>query len=274
MLNKIKRCILQLSQAEAQVANWILNHPSEAIHSSLATVAAAAGTSEPTVIRFCRSIGPKGFREMKLRLAETLSRPASYMHRDVKPDDSISDAVIKVMDRSIQAMIDIRSQTSSMPFEDALDAMSGARQLVFGGLGASGHVSRDACQKFFRLGIPCSFATDAPTIVQTAAILGSNDVMIITSHSGAWPDVVRATTIATENDAFVIALTNPASPLAAAASLVFECESHEDTSVYTPMSSRLGQLALLDTLQVALALRIGLTADTSLRRCKEALTTI
>ncbi|RLA42766.1 MAG: transcriptional regulator [Gammaproteobacteria bacterium] len=271
MLNKIKRHKPHLSPAEQNVADWILDHPSEAIHSSLATVASAAGTSEPTVIRFCRSIGPSGFREMKLRLAETLSRPTSYMHRDVNPDDSVNDAVTKVMDRTIQAMIEIRSQTSSMPFEQALGAMTSARQLVFVGLGASGHVSRDACQKFFRLGIPCSFATDTPIIVQTAAVLGTDDVMVVTSHTGNWPDVVRAVNTATENGAFVIALTDPRSSLAAAASLVFECQSHEDTSIYTPMSSRLAHLALLDALQVVLALKMGQTAETNLQKSKRAL---
>ncbi|MEM7279758.1 MAG: transcriptional regulator, partial [Pseudomonadota bacterium] len=51
------------------------------------------------------------------------------------------------------------------------------------------------------------------------------------------------------------------------------CEGVEDSSVYTPMSSRLAQLALLDALQVALALRLGEPAAERLQRSKDALQT-
>jgi RpiR family carbohydrate utilization transcriptional regulator len=271
MFSRIQRIRQELSPAEQAVADWVLSHPGRAKDSTLAGVAAAAGTSEPTVIRFCRSLGLSGFRELRLRLAETLSRPTSYLHKGVAADDSVDEVVAKVLDHSIQAMIEVRANAASMPFDEALVAMMSARQLVFAGLGASGIVSRDACQKFFRLGIPCSVAVDTPAILQTAAIVDERDVLIITSHTGAWPDVARAATIAVGNGATVIAMTEPGSLLAKNASLVFECHTPEDTNVYTPMSSRLAHLALFDALQVALALKLGESADVMLRRSKEAL---
>jgi RpiR family carbohydrate utilization transcriptional regulator len=94
------------------------------------------------------------------------------------------------------------------------------------------------------------------------------------SHLGAWPELDRAAATARHNGATVIALTNPASPLARNASLVFGSEPHEDTSVYTPMSSRLAQLALLDALYVAFALSLGEVAADKLRRSKDALQTV
>jgi RpiR family carbohydrate utilization transcriptional regulator len=51
----------------------------------------------------------------------------------------------------------------------------------------------------------------------------------------------------------------------------FSCDRLEDTSVYTPMSSRLAQLALLDVLYVAYALALGEKASDNLRRSKDAL---
>jgi RpiR family carbohydrate utilization transcriptional regulator len=69
----------------------------------------------------------------------------------------------------------------------------------------------------------------------------------------------------------VIALTNPDSNIAAEAGLLFPCKVIEDTSVYTPMSSRLAQLALLDAIHVALALAQGETARENLRRSKDVL---
>tara|TARA_R110002096_G_scaffold86020_5_gene198339 strand:+ start:3797 stop:4627 length:831 start_codon:yes stop_codon:yes gene_type:complete len=271
MLTEISASLPDLSRAEKRVAEWILEHPKTATGATLAEVARASGTSEPTVLRFCRRVGIAGFRELGIRLTEALSNPLSYVHRDVGPDDSTSDAVIKVMDASIQSLIDMRANLSAMPIDRAVDAMLGARQIAFAGLGASGHVARDACHKFFRLGIPCTTLRDTPMILQFAAIAQPQDVMVLLSHSGRWNEFAKAAELAKSRGATVIAITNPASVLARSAGLLFPCELVEDTSVYTPMSSRLAQLALLDAILVALALASGEQAAERLRVSKDAL---
>jgi len=271
MLSRIEQQSSNLSRAEQRVARWVLDHPKQAARATLAEVARQCGTSEPTVIRFCRHVGLGGFRDFTIRLTETLSRPVSNVHTNVSAEDTASDAVTKVLDASIRSLIDMRSQLSAMPIEDAVTAMVPARQLAFAGLGASGHVAHDSCNKFFRLGIPCTALTDPPSILQFAAIAEADDVLVIASHSGHWPELVRASEIARNRGATVITLTDPRSRLAAASSIIFECTAREDSSVYTPMSSRLAHLALLDALQVALALAMGSTAVERLRRSKNAL---
>jgi len=271
MLDTISNALPDLSPSEQRVARWILEHPKAAAGATLARLAHDCKTSEPTVLRFCRRVGLRGFRDLAIRLTEALSNPVSYVHRDVSPDDSTSDAVLKVMDASIQSLIDMRSQLSSMPVDETVAAMLTARQIAFAGLGASGHVATDACHKFFRLGVPCTSLCDTPMILQFAAIAEPDDVLVLLSHTGRWPDFVRATRLARDRGATVIALTNPESEVAGEVDLLFPCQLIEDTSVYTPMSSRLAQLALLDAVHVALALAKGEPATETLRRSKEAL---
>lgn len=271
MLVQIKAVTPDLSRAEQRVARWVVEHPRQASRSTLAGIAMACGVSEPTVIRFCRHIGLGGFREFTIRLTEDLSRPVSNVHNAVSADDKAPDAVTKVMDASIQSLIDMRSILSSLPVEAALKAMTTARQLAFAGLGASGHVAADACQKFFRLGTPCTALTNTPDILQFAGVSEPGDVIIIISHGGRWPELARAAELATDRGATAIALTDQGSKLASVATIVFPCEGVEDPSVYTPMSSRLAHLALLDALQVALALVIGETAVDKLRQSRQAL---
>lgn len=271
MLKRIEELMPDLSPTQQQVARWLLAHPKQAASATLAEVSRQTGASEPTVIRFCRHIGLSGFRELAIRLTEALSQPATYVHRAVSADDATSDAVAKVMDSSIQSLIELRSQMSAMPTDAAVDVMKNARQLAFAGLGASGHVADDACHKFFRLGIPCSTLTNVPKILQFAAIAQAGDVMIITSHTGRWSELARAARLARDCGAVVIAVTDPASSLANEADILFPFVTFEDTSVYTPMSSRLAQLALLDALHVALALALGDAAVGMLRRSKTAI---
>lgn len=271
MLGKIQQQTPDLSRAEQRVARWVMAHPKQAARATLAQVAAECGTSEPTVIRFCRHIGLGGFREFTIELSAALSRPSSYVHRDVSAEDDMPDAVAKVIEASIRSLEDVRSRLSSMPVAEAVQAMSVARQLLFAGLGASGHVALDASQKFFRLGIPCSALTDTPMILQFAAIAGPGDVLIVISQTGRWPEISRAAELAQNGGATVIALTDAETVLASIADIVFQYQVLEDTNIYTPMSSRLAQLALFDALQVALALQIGDPAIDKLRKTKNAL---
>jgi len=108
-------------------------------------------------------------------------------------------------------------------------------------------------------------------ILQFAAIAERNDVLVLLSHTGRWEEFARAAKLARARGATVIALTNPDSNVAREASLLFPCQLIEDTSVYTPMSSRLAQLALLDAIHVALALAQGESASENLRLSKDAL---
>lgn len=274
MLGQIEQKLGALSRTEQKVGEWILRHPRQAARATLREVAAATGASEPTVVRFCRHVGLGGFRELTLKLTEALSRPASYVHAGVTSDDSLGDAVAKVLDSSIQALLDVRGELGDMPLDQAVAALAAARQIVFAGIGASGHVASDARHKFFRLGIPSSVFMDAPGLIQFAAVAAAGDVLVIASHTGAWPELGDAAALARQNGATVIAITDPGSTLAAAVDILIPCRVMEDTSVYTPMSSRLAQLALFDALQTAVALELGAGAVDRLRSAKQALANI
>ncbi len=271
MFDLIQDRLDALSPAERRVAAWIVEHPRRATRMTLAELAAASGSSEPTVIRFCRRFGLGGFRELAPRLTESLSRPVSYIHHDVTADDLPVDAATKVVDASIQSLFRLRSELAVMPMDAAIRALCAARQLVFVGLGASGHVARDACHKFFRLGMPSTALTDTPSILQYAAVADRRDVIVAISNSGRWPDIVRAAATARARGATVIAVTEPGTALAKAADILFPCRAREDTGVYTPMSSRLVHLALLDAVQVGLALALGDSAVENLKLTKNAL---
>jgi len=261
-----------LSRSEARVGSWILANPAAAVDASVQKVAVHAAVSEPTVIRFCRSMGLGGFRELKSQLIASLQKSESYLHHDVSDADSAGSAAVKVLESSISALVDLRRQIFSMPFEVGVEAMVGARQIVFTGLGASAHVAEDTRHKFFRLGIPCVAVTDPPTLLQQAAVSSADDVWVVISHTGAWPALIEGMEIAAERGATVLAITDPDSVLAGLATILFPCHANEDTNIYTPMSSRLAQLTLLDALQVSVALQMGSEAEENLRSTKAALT--
>ncbi len=271
MLDRIEHNRQSLSAAERRVADWVLANPHRVVALPLAKIAAAVGVSEPTVVRFCRSVGSKGFSDFKVRVAQDLAGSNTVVHADVNPGDDANDVVAKVMGGSIRELLSVQRALDASRIEEAVATLTEARRIDFFGVGASGIVVQDALNKFFRLGTPCTAYCDAPTMLQAAAIADSTHAVIAVSKTGDSLPVVEACLRAARNGARVIAVTSPLSALAAAASTAILVDVREDTNVYTPMSSRLAQLAVLDVLQVAYAMALVTRGMEKLRRAKAAL---
>src|SRR5687767_9623468 len=88
ILNQIRRARPSLSPAEQRVADLVLRQPRSALNDPIAQLAKAAEVSQPTVIRFCRSLGCKGLSDFKLRLASSLSGTMPITHAQVTGADS------------------------------------------------------------------------------------------------------------------------------------------------------------------------------------------
>ena len=271
MLERIEHTRQSLSTAERRVANWVLDNPHRVVALPLARIAAAAAVSEPTVVRFCRSVGSRGFSDFKVRIAQDLASGAATVHAHVRPGDDANDIVAKVMGGSIRELSAVQRSLDASRIEQAIATLAAAERIDFFGVGASGIVVQDAFNKFFRLGTPCAAYCDAPSLLQAAAIADARHAIIAVSKTGDTLPVVEACLRAKRNGARVIAVTSPMSPLAGAADTAVLVDVREDTDVYTPMSSRLAQLAVLDVIQVAYAMQLGPRGTDKLRRAKAAL---
>ena len=75
-----------LKTALQKVANLILRQPEMAIYASVNEVAAAAQVSEATVMRFCRTLGFKGFQDFKIALARELVTPSQKCKKRWAPE--------------------------------------------------------------------------------------------------------------------------------------------------------------------------------------------
>lgn len=271
MLHRIRQIQATLSPAEKRVAQWLLAHPGAIPEQRLVTLAREAGVSEPTVIRFCRSIGCSGFSDFKLRVTRYLATHTDGLHAAVSASDDTATISRKVFAASIRELQRVQQSINTHRLQQAADAIAAARRVLFIGVGASALVAQDAHNKFFRLGIACAAFTDGPTIAQAAAISGADTFVVAISKTGVSRDIITAVELARSVGASSCAITTPGSPLAAAADIALLVDIDEDTTMYTPMSSRLAQLAVLDVLQVCTAIAGGDAALAHLEASKAAL---
>lgn len=262
-----------LPPSEGKVADRILAQPHTVIDQSIARLAAQAGVSEPTVVRFCQRLGYRGVQAFKLALARSLAtdQPPSVM--DVASNEPLEALAAKVMDRQIATLIQTRNHLDHHRLEAAIGLLAEASRIELYGHGASGLVAEDAQHKFFRLGMPVAAYTDPHNHAISATVIPVDAVIIAISHTGRSRDLLSSLETARARDVPVIAITRPRSPLAGLATLSLHAEVDEDTDIYTPMLSRLAHLALLDVLAIGVALRAGPAARERLAQIKTVLST-
>ena len=262
MLSKISESLSNLSGAERKVAESALAEPKWFVHAAVAEIAERASVSQPTVIRFCRSLGYKGLPEFKLALSASIGHEGMpYVHEELNADDNMSSVVEKVLGNAAASLLGERRFLKESELENAIAILKHARRVEFYGVGNSGIVAQDAQHKFFRFGMSTVAYVDTT----------EQDVLVAISNTGSSIELLDAASIAKENGAAVIALTRNDSPLAQMADCVLSIATQENAELYTPMVSRLLQLAVIDILAIGLALRLGDTASTQLQKSKKSI---
>lgn len=261
MLDRIKASLPSLAPAEQRVGQLVLADPRGFAKLPVGELAERAHVSKPTVIRFCRSMGYDGLSDFKLKLAGTVSEGVPFIHRSVDADDKVADVLVKVVDNTVAAFLKYRNDASSHALEKAAVALHQAyqknRRIEFYGVGNSGIVAQDAQHKFFRLGIHTVAYSDGHMQVMGASLVGPGDCVVIISNSGRTRDLMDAADIARKQGATVITVTASGSPLAQAGHIHLAADHPEGYDRYSPMTSRLMHLMVIDVLATCLALRIG-----------------
>jgi RpiR family carbohydrate utilization transcriptional regulator len=261
MLDRIKASLPSLAPAEQRVGKLVLLDPRSFASLPVSILAERAHVSKPTVVRFCRSMGYDGLSDFKLKLAGTVSEGVPFIHRSVDVDDKVSDVLVKVIDNTVAAFLKYRNDASTHAVEKAVDALlttyKKRGRIEFFGAGNSGIVAQDAQHKFFRLGINAIAYSDGHMQVMSASLLGPGDCVVIISNSGRTRDLMDAADIARKHGATVIVITTSGSPLAQTGHIHLAADHPEGYDRYSPMTSRLMHLMVIDVLATCLALRIG-----------------
>lgn len=263
MLDRIKASLPSLAPAEQRVGRLVLQDPRSFASLPVSELAERAHVSKPTVVRFCRSMGYDGLSDFKLKLAGTVSEGVPFIHRSVDADDKTSDVLVKVVDNTVAAFLKYRNDASSHAIERAVDALMASwkarGRIEFYGAGNSGIVAHDAQHKFFRLGINAVAYSDGHMQVMGASLLSAGDCLVIVSNSGRTRDLMDAADIARKHGATVITITTSGSPMAQVGHIHLAADHPEGYDRYSPMTSRLLHLMVIDILATCLALRIGST---------------
>lgn len=260
LLVRIRSLLPGLARAEQRVARAVLDSPAQTARRSISEAAAAAGTSETTVIRFCRSIGLDGYPALRIAMAAEAARAGtraeSHLNDDITSTDDLAGIIGKVAFADARAVEETGAQLDVAVLGAVVDAMAGAGRIDVYGVGASAFVAADFQQKLHRIGRIGFAWSDTQIMLTSAAVLRTGDVAFGLSHTGATADTVEALRVARRRGATTVALTNfPRSPITEVSDLVLTTAARETTFRSGAMASRIAQLTVIDCLFIGIAQR-------------------
>ncbi len=274
LLRKITELLGALNPSEAKVGRYVLQAPGDVVHQSIATVAQESQVSEPTVMRFCRSLGCKGYQDFKLDLAVSLAGDTPYVYTSITQDDSTAQMAEKICQYSSNSLRVLYESLDIEALKKSIRILNNARRIEIYGSGASGIVALDAQHKLFRTKVPTVAYRDSHLQMMSASSLDEECVALAFSYTGQSLNIIEVAKMASEQGATVIGVTHSDSPLAKFCDPVINNPNIEDTKLFAPMVSRICQLAIVDMLATGIAMEKGIVAWEHLMKIKQSVSSL
>ena len=130
LLVRIKFQLPSLPRAEKIVAEELLENPEAIIDMTLAGMARETGSSEASIIRFCRRMGFNGYTELKHAFMKAVGEGGEVQSEKIENQDDMRTILKKVFQSNIQTLNDTLSLATDN-YDKALDALLKESRFIF-----------------------------------------------------------------------------------------------------------------------------------------------
>ena len=258
--DQINQIYPNLSKGERKVADYVKDNMSDVLRMSIRELKEAIGVSEPTVFRFCQAMGYSGFKDFKISMAQSQSSYKDYffhaeadssatelqslIHKTLYSESNVIETTLRFIDESL--------------LQQAAKMLIAARRICMFGVGTSYTICSDAQRKLTRLGMSVWAYNEFHSTMVLMSTLGVNDFVYCFSHSGITPEKGEILKIACAKGFHTILMTSfPNTPMCKYAHTILRTYGQEVSTNRTAMTSRIGQLAMVDAMYVTLVYLMG-----------------
>jgi len=249
-----------LRPSEQRIARLFLADPEVATELAIAEIADRSETSTTSVIRLCKRLGYKGYKDLRLDVLREITRETyetsgfTAVPGDIDRSDSLEDVIAKVSLAETLSIADTAKILDVASLRKAATAVAAAERVDIFGVGASSFVGEDLQQKLIRIGRTAVRWPDAHGAWTAATTLRPGTVAVAISHSGSTVDTISFLELARDAGAQTVAITNhDASPLADTADIVLTTAARETGFRSGALGSRIAQLMVVDCLFIGVA---------------------
>lgn len=243
-----------MTNTERKIADYALENYEEVLNSNITELAEKAKVSDASIVRFCRSLGYKGYQDFKINAAKDVLPREKHFNPVLEKDDNpevicrkIFESEVSVLNRTL-AGLDINAVTK------AAKMIEKAKRVMIFGSGGSLLVAQDALHKLMKVGVQVYVYEDRDLQLMASSLAQTGDLVIGISHSGSNYSVLRCLKNAHENQTPTIAIVNrERTPISKIADVVIHTASEETMFQSESVSTRIAQLAIIDSLVAMVA---------------------
>lgn len=285
VLSRIEQLSGELSKSEKRIVAFLVRDMHNFARLNVKEVAEGASVSEPTVVRFCRRVGCEGFKDLKLQLVQELAYRQAVREGATPPartnsphpvtpgnTSEITDKVQAAAEMALQA---VHASLTWRSVQEAAAAIAQARRVVIYGIGGSSSVmANEMHNRLFRLNISSIPHTDSYMQRMSATTLGAQDVAIIISSTGRPRALLDSLELAQYYGAKTIGIAPNDSAIGHEVDICTHVALTGGVHQFHPNPMRYAQLFAIDCISYAVALHLGPTAETSLKRTRASVASL
>lgn len=271
---RIKTNYRNFTKKEKIIADYIISNMKKASKMTISEIALELGFADSTIFQFTKKLGYKSFRDFRNDLLFEEYDPEISVHENIKSTDDFIEMTKKVFDSSIKSLNDTKSLLNNELLQKACEILLSSNSVSFFGVGGSNVVSFDAYHKFLRSPLHVQYASDYHIQLMQASLLTDKDCAVVITHTGLTKETIKIVETAKNNNAKVILITSYlSSELKKLSDVVFISVSEETGYRSESLSSRIAQLAIIDSLFTIIMFRTQKEANESLYKVRSVINT-
>ena len=245
---------VKLTQREKKVVEFIKQNGDSFLNDTITEFSEKAGVSDATMVRFCKHLGYKGYQDFKVNAAREMLPKEKQFNPKLDQGDDSAGICSKVFNSEMAVLSRTLLEISIADLQTISEKLRAAERVVLFGTGGSMNVAKDAQHKFMKIGIMVHVFEDIDLQHMAASLMKEGDVALVISHSGSNVSSLQCLEMAKAGGAYTVALTGLGkNPISKAADITVHIAAEKTIFQSESVSTRIAQLAVLDTL-------VGMTA--------------
>lgn len=240
-----------------KIAQLLLENPELPVNLSILELADRADVSAPTITRFCKVIGYRGYVQLRVGAAADLGRSvgqdglAGEPGQMVHPGMSDQELIRTFLATHVQALQASGDLVDMHSLRRAAGMIAASGQVDVYGVGGSGSAAIGLVERLYQIGINARAWSDLHLGIMSASSLNESSVAVGISASGSTSETVDMTAMARAAGAKIIAITSdPLSQLAGLADVTIRTAPGDDYLDLGALTSAHTQVFAADLLYV------------------------
>lgn len=260
-----------MTNTEKKIAEYVLEHYEKVLNINITELSENAKVSDASIVRFCRSLGYKGYQDFKINAAKDVLPREKHFNPVLDEKDNPEVICTKIFNSEISVLKRTLASMDVSLIEKAADMIANAKRVVFFGSGGSLLVGQEALHKLMKVGIQVFVYGDRDLQLMASSLTRKDDLVIGISHSGSNYSVLKCLKNARENETPTIAIVNrEKTPISKIADVVIHTASEETMFQSESVSTRIAQLAIIDTLVAIVAFKNYEESYNAIQRTRRA----